>query len=156
MLTLVHFWFESICDGFNRVSDRLSLIAELVELLLVRHEIRQVQFLVLALNLRAHVDSEALREGAKVNITLRLRVEYISHERGHFTFSHIYLIGKKVLLKVLVGDKTIAVLIKLSKDMVHLVFSIENAVFNLPHHVSKPASLSLVFSASQDGRLNII
>ena len=61
-----------------------------------------------------------------------------------------------MLLKVFVGDKAISIFIEPSEDMIHLVFSIKNAVLNVNHDFAKTASFRLIFGTTQNGSINLI
>jgi len=80
VLTLVDFGLETGSDFLNGLAERGRFRSKLIELLLVWHEVRQVELLVVHGNLRAHVHAKALREGGEIDVTLFLRVEDVMHE----------------------------------------------------------------------------
>ena len=127
---MVDFGLEARGHFFDCLAECGGLIAKFVQLFFIRDEIGQVQFLVLAANLATHVHTKFLGEGGEIDVPLLLGVEDVAHERGHFPLRHIDFIRQQVLLKVFVGDETIAVLVELPKDVVHLVLPVEDAVLD--------------------------
>lgn len=152
---LVDFGLEAGGHFFNSLAEGGCLCSKLVELLLVRHQIRQVELLIRYGDLRAHVHAKALGEGGEINVTLFLRVEDVPHERGHLLLSNIDLVGEQVRFEILVRYETISIFIKLAEHLVHLVFAIENLVFNFAHHGAKSPSIGLVFSPAENWCLHV-
>ena len=107
-----------------------------------------MQFIVCNINLRAHVDSKSLRESCEVNVTFLLRIKYILHQRGNFFLCNINLVGEQVLLEIFIGNETISIFVEFPEDLVHLVFTIKNAVFDLTHDRSESACFTFIFSSS--------
>lgn len=108
-----------------------------------------MKLIVSDVNLIAHVNSKALGEMLKVNEAVLVRIEDILHERSYFILSDINFIGKKVRLKVLVRNETIAILIKFAEDVVHLVLSIKYSVFNLAHDSAESSGFTFIFNSSK-------
>jgi len=146
---LIDFGFEASGHFFDGVAQCGGLNSEFIQLFFIGNEVRQVQFLVLNTNLAAHVHAKFLREGGKIDESLLLRVEDVAHERGYFSFGDIDFISQKVLLEVLVGDEAIPIFIELSKDVVHLVLAVKDAVLNRAHHISQTPGVCLILGSRQ-------
>jgi len=61
-----------------------------------------------------------------------------------------------VLFKIFVGYITIAVFVKFTEDLIHLVFTIEQFVFDLTHNCAESSSFSFIFRPSKDFRRDFI
>lgn len=115
-----------------------------------------MELFVSDINLFAHVCSEALREMLEINKAISLRVKYIFHKVSDFSFSNINFILQQVLFKIFVGYITISILVKFTENLIHLVFTIEQFVFDLTHHCAESSSFSFIFRPSEDFRRDFI
>ncbi len=134
---------ESEPDFLNFLVEFVCFGAIFVHLFFVRHEVGQMDFPLIDVDLLAHLGAHHCGEVSEVKVPFVVLIQMIQ-QGSHLLSATLNLHCLHLLLEISIRDKPIPVLIELLEQMVHLNRPVKDPVLNLSNELLHPVIVNVL------------